>query len=439
MTGSRITRRSLLGIAAAASAAAVTGCNLGSGGGRSGRAAATLNVWGAVPNESGPDDMCKAFMAEHPDITVTYTRYVNDDQGNLKLDTSLSGGVPIDMYFSYGPVPMFKRSAAKLALDLTNKIKAERDFAALTADADPLSNYVLGGKLYGLPAARAPQQVYINKSMMDAAGITLGKTWTVEEFNDVARELTKPKVFGTLTAPQLARPALGPDYFYSDGGKRSNFENRWFADELELALQLQKTKVAMDRQTIIAEKLQTFSQNPFIAGRVAMLIQSGQITRSINDTKGYPHDFATYCMPIPIPTGTKGWNTGQIGDLISISPKSKFQDQSWELAKFWVRNAGKYMTRGGRLPLLAGQSTPDQILEQLLGPQRETLYDVPSWKSMLFATDLKLPVDTTFTAGTEIATITGKLTDETLLGDRSVSSWVTEATRQSNAAIAKAG
>ncbi|TCO15683.1 multiple sugar transport system substrate-binding protein [Kribbella steppae] len=441
MTGSRtITRRSLLGIAASAGAASLAGCNLGAGGGQSGgKASATLNVWGGVPNESGPDDMCKAFMDEHPGVTVTYTRYVNDDQGNLKLDTSLSGGVPIDLYFSYGPVPMFKRSAAGLALDLTDKIKAESDFAALTPDADPLSNYVLDGKLYGLPAARAPQQVYINKSMLDAAGITLGKTWTVDEFNEVARKLTKPGVFGTLTAPPLARPTLGPNYLYAGGGKRSNFGNKVFAEELELALRLQKAKIAMDRQTIIAEKLQTFSQNPFIAGRVAMLIQSGQIIRSINDTKGYPHKFATYCMPVPVPAGSKGWNTGQIGDQISISPKSTFQDQAWELAKFWARNAGKYMTRGGRLPLLAGDSTPDQILERLLGPQRETLYDVASWKSTLFETDLKLPVDTIFTAGTEISTITGKLTDETLLGDRTVSSWVTEATRQSDAAIAKAG
>jgi hypothetical protein len=58
---------------------------------------------------------------------------------------------------------------------------------------------------------------------------------------------------------------------------------------------------------------------------------------------------------------------------------------------------------------------------------------------MLFETDLKLPVDTIFTAGTEISTIITKLTDETLLGDRSVPSWLSEATKQSDAAIAKAG
>lgn len=407
----------------------------GSGGGGE----AALNVWGGVPNETGPDDLCAAFMAEHPDIKVTYTRYVNDEPGNLELDTSLTGGVPIDLYFSYSPVALFKRSAAGLAADLTDKIKAESDFAPFAVDADPIGNYALDGKQYCVPAARAPQHVYVNKTMMDAAGVTLGSSWTVEEFVDVATKLSSSGVFGTLTAPPQARPALGADYLYATGGTKSNFANPWFARELDLALQLQQDKVAMDRQTIIAEKLQTFSQNPFIAGRVAMLIQSGQIIRSINDTKEYPHDFQTYCMPIPLPEkGKPGWNTGQIGDLISISPKSQNADAAWELAKFWMRNAGKYMTRGGRLPSLVGSATPDDILNALLSDNKDTLYDVASWKSMLFSPDLQLPVDTTFTAGTEIQTIIAKLTDETLLGDRTVDSWVKEAVSQSDAAIAKA-
>lgn len=333
---------------------------------------------------------------------------------------------------------MFKRSGAGLAVDLTDKIKAEADLAPFSIDADPIGNYALDRKQYCVPAARAPQHVYINKSMMDDAGVTLGESWTVDEFVEVARKLTKSNVFGTLTGPPLARPALGPNYLYTAEGK-SNFDNPWFARELELALQLQKDKIAMDRQTIIAEKLQTFSQNPFIAGRVAMLIQSGQIIRSINDTKEYPHDFQTYCMPIPLPEkGKPGWNTGQIGDLISISPKSQNADAAWDLAKFWMRNAGKYMTRGGRLPALVGSTTPDDIVDALLSAEKDKLYDVESWKTMLFSDALQLPVDTVFTAGTEIQTINMKLIDETLLGDRTVASWAKEAVAQSDAAIGKA-
>ncbi|HEY9294067.1 MAG TPA: extracellular solute-binding protein [Microlunatus sp.] len=438
---STISRRALIGSAAALGAAGLAGCNLAKGGSGSGSGSdsVSLNVWGGVPNETGPDDLCKAFMDEHPDIKVTYTRYVNDEPGNLKLDTSLTGGVPIDMYFSYSPSRLAQRADNGLAVDLTDKIKAEKDFAQFTADADPLGNYVFDGKQYCIPAALAPSQVYINQSMLDDAGIKLGDNWTTDEFVDVAKELTKSGRFGTLSSPPLARPVLGADYRYRDGGNASNFANPWFARELTLAKRLQASKVAMDQKTIIAEQLQTFSQNPYIAGRVAMLIQSGQIIRSINDTAQYPHDFKTFVMPIPSPQkGTQAWNTGQIGDLITVSPKSQHQDEAWELAKFWVRNAGKYMTKGGRLPSLTGSSTQDEILSQLLSDKADTLYDVDSWKTFLFSPDLKMPVDTIFTAGTEIDTITMKLTDETLLGSRSVPSWVTQAVKESNAAIKKA-
>lgn len=442
ITGSSISRRALIGAAATTAAAGLAGCNLakgGSGAGPGGSSGAVLNVWGGVPNETGPDELCQAFMDEHPDIKVTYTRYVNDDSGNVKLDTSLTGGVPIDMYFTYNPARLFQRAANGLAIDLTEKIKAEQDFAQFAIDADPAGNYALDGKQYCVPAAVAPSHVYINKTMMDEAGIKLGDNWTTDEFVDVARELTQSGRFGCLNYPPMARPALGPDHRYKDE-EHSNFANPWFGKELELALKLQKDKVIMDQQTIIAEELQTFSQNPFIAGRVAMLINSGQIIRSINDTEEYPHDFATYCMPIPSPEkGKQGWNTGQIGDLIAVSPKSKYQDEAWELAKFWVRNAAKYMTKGGRLPALAGETSEDEILAQLLSDKADELYDVPSWKTMLFGDTMKLPVDTIFTAGTEIQTIVDKLTEETLLGDRSVDSWVKEAVKQSDAAIAKGG
>ncbi|MFW6600249.1 ABC transporter substrate-binding protein [Propionibacteriaceae bacterium Y2011] len=440
MARNSLDRRTLLKGAAALGAAglgagALSACNGGAGAGGGG----VLNVWGGVPNESGPDELCAAFMAENPDIKVTYTRYVNDEQGNLKLDTSLTGGVPIDMFFSYNPVNLFKRSDAGLALDLTDRIADDPDLATFTVDADPLGNYTLNGRQFCVPGAQAPQNVYLNKNMLDEAGITLGETWTVDEYVEIARELTKPGVFGTFEAPQLARPVLGPDHQYTDGGARSNFENEWFRKQLELAQQLQGEKVAMDQQTIIAEKLQTFSQTPFIAGRVAMLIQSGHITRYISNTKEYPHDFVTTCMPLPQPeAGTQPWNTGAIGDLMSISPKSQNQDAAWKLLKFWVLNAGKYMVKGGRLPSLPGEATEEEIVNQLLGPDRDSLYEVEAWQKFLYAPGPKLPVDTVFTAGSEILELTRRLTDETLLGDRTIDSWVTEMTTQADAAIARA-
>ncbi|MFC7618981.1 ABC transporter substrate-binding protein [Microlunatus sp. GCM10028923] len=435
---SALPRRAVLGGLVAAAAGGLAACgggtgNPGGGGGKGG----VLNVWGGVPPESGPDDLIKAFNEEHPDIKVTYTRYVNDDQGNLKLDTSLQGGVPIDVFFSYSPANVKKRS--NLALDITERVAGDPDLATFTADADPIGNYPLDGKLFCVPAALAPHNVYVNASMVEAAGITLPENWSVDEYVEVARKLTVPgKTFGSLNAPTLARATIGSNSNYTEAGK-SNFADPLFAKELELALSLQKEGTTMPQSQILAEKLKTFPHTPFIAGRVAMVIQAGHLVRYISDTKEYPHDFKTICMPTPAPEkGKPFWNTGQIGDLMSISAKSKNPDNAWLFLQFWVKNAAKYMIKGGRLPSLVGDAKPADMITQLLGPDRDKLYDSATFQKFLFESDLKVAVDTKFSGATQITQIMEKLTDEVLLGDRTVDSWVTEAVKQADAAITTA-
>ena len=96
-----LSRRSLLGLAgasAAAGAATLSGC----GGGGASTDPDTLQVWSGLPPESGPQDLIDRFQEAHPDIPVRYTRYVNDDRGNLKVNTALQGGVDIDVFFTCG-------------------------------------------------------------------------------------------------------------------------------------------------------------------------------------------------------------------------------------------------------------------------------------------------------------------------------------------------
>src|SRR5690625_6835224 len=108
MAASRLSRRSLLaGGLASTALTALAGC-----GGRAASPATTLNVWGGVPAESGPADLIAAFEEAHPEYTVNYTRFINDDRGNLKLDTALQGGVDIDVYITYPMESLALRSGS---------------------------------------------------------------------------------------------------------------------------------------------------------------------------------------------------------------------------------------------------------------------------------------------------------------------------------------
>ena len=48
-----------------------------------------LHWWGTFPEDKGPTQVVEAFNKIDPNVQVEYTRYVNDDAGNTKLDMTL--------------------------------------------------------------------------------------------------------------------------------------------------------------------------------------------------------------------------------------------------------------------------------------------------------------------------------------------------------------
>src|SRR5690625_407769 len=78
----------------------------------------TLNLWGGLPPESGPQQMVDNWNKDNPDVRLEYTRYVNDADGKLKLDTALNATDQVDIYFSYDLPALKKRVNAGNAVDL---------------------------------------------------------------------------------------------------------------------------------------------------------------------------------------------------------------------------------------------------------------------------------------------------------------------------------
>lgn len=398
----------------------------------------TLNVWGGVPAESGPDDMFAAFMKRYPKIKVTYTRYVNDDPGNLKVDTSLQGGVPIDVIVSYGPSAVTKRATAGLLLDLTDRIAAEPAFSAYTPKKGS-SNYVFDGKVYTVPMVVNPVTVMINQSMLDARKITIPDNWTHEEFRAIAKELSADGVYGTFDTPPVARQAIGPDYTYKNGGKESNYDNPLFAQGTQLRVDMIGEKSAIPMTEILAQKLQVYSQAPFLTGKVGMLINQPYLLRYITDTKEYPHDFRTTLKPLPVAQrGKEYWNSGAYGDHVAITRRSTNQEAAWTLLKWWATEGGQYMVKGGRYPILRENLDVDSMVRTSVGAEGDRLFDVDSVKSALFDDSLKMPIDSIQTAAVEMTTIMTSLDQQVYMGKISVARWASEAKRRCDAAIAKA-
>ena len=64
----------------------------------SGSEPVVLQWWGSFPENMGPNQVCEAFNKIDPNLQVEYTRFVNDDAGNTKLDVSLMSDSSIDVF-----------------------------------------------------------------------------------------------------------------------------------------------------------------------------------------------------------------------------------------------------------------------------------------------------------------------------------------------------
>ncbi|WP_201382461.1 extracellular solute-binding protein [Ktedonobacter sp. SOSP1-52] len=437
----RANRRTFLyqaGGVALATSALLAGCGSGSG---TGGNSVTLNVWGGVPAENGPAKLIEAFHKAHPNIQVKYTRFVNDDTGNTKLDTALQGGTPIDIYFSYTVARMSQRIKANLAVDLTSYVNGDSELSSWTQNNEAI--FKSDNKYYSLPTTREPNFVAINKKMLDAAGLQLPASWTVSDYREMAKKLTSTSggktVYGAYSSPGLPLITLGPNANYKDGGKESNFDNPVFKQDLQLHVDMIKEKSAFPWTEVLAQNLRAYAQNPFLTGQEAMWITSPFSLRYVNDTSKYPHDFMTTFAPMPRPDNASTfYNGGSLNNWIMMHPRTKNKDAAWTFIRYWLGDGSKYMLTAGKNPVLSNIDQDTQV-NGILGGNKATLYDVEAFKKAVFAPDLKFVTDTITVAGAQITQITQSQTDRCLIGEISPNQWVSTVKQQCDDAIKKAG
>ena len=324
----------------------------------------TLRVWGGVPEEAGPQASVDLFNEQFKDkgIQAEYIRFVNDDTGNLKLETTLLGGEGIDIYISYGKSQLAKRMEGNMALDLTPYM--ERDgFDVTGIFGDIVESYTLEDKYYGIPTKLDQYGILINKDMFDAAGIAVPTQWTYSEFRDIAKQLTSgeglDKTYGMFlnTQQDILGPftyfmtqSTGGDWMYTADGSASNFEDPLIKETLQLVYDMMNVDQSVPSHVdSVTQKLT--QESLFLSGKAAMSI-GPWIIRNIKDTTNYPHDFVTALAPYPLAdSGEQVYNQGGVGDIISINPKSANIEAAWEYVKWYATEGMLPVSAGGRIPL----------------------------------------------------------------------------------------
>ncbi|KOY17984.1 ABC transporter substrate-binding protein [Paenibacillus xylanivorans] len=369
-------------LSACGSANSNEGANAGSANENSGETI-NLTFWGAVPAEAGPQEVIDSWNKENPDIQVEYFRYVNDDPGNLKLDTALMTGQDADLFINYTINRLQKRVDAGVASDLSSRTDYNID-EKMGVDA---AQWKIGDKYYGIPTKKNMLFVWLNKNMLDEAGLPIPPVdWTWDDLREYAKALTKANVYGLMQHDAAFTAAIdgtiaGLGVTTPEG--TSNFNN----DLWQKQLQIVHDMMFVDKSTPEYGE-QVTSKMPvdtmFLKSEAAMLAAGEFIFRNANNLKEFPHDFKIAFATIPkVSADQKDYKYASgLGDMLSVNAKSKHQDAAWKFAKWYADGGMLPMASGGRLP--SSKSVDNKQAMDLLLKGVEDKYDTESMNSVVF-------------------------------------------------------
>jgi multiple sugar transport system substrate-binding protein len=323
--------------------------------------AVTIRIWGGVPPEAGPQASVDAFNEAFKDkgIQAEYERFVNDETGNLKLETSLLAGSDVDLYMTYTPAVLQKRASGNMALDLSELI-ARDQFDIIGIFGEMAKAYYIDDKPYSLPCKLDQYGIVINKNLFDEAGIPVPTDWTIDEFRETAKKLThgegEDKVYGMFWNSQqdllypfnyISVQTAGGDPFYNADGT-ANINGAVNVAAIDLLNNMMNVDgTSPTHADSVTQKLS--QEGMFLTGKSAMTVGPWMV-RSIKDRENYPHDFVTAFAPYPSYNGERNYTQGGYGDHLCINPKSKNIDAAWEYLKWYATEGMLPVVAGGRVP-----------------------------------------------------------------------------------------
>lgn len=407
----------------------------------------TLRMWGGVPAENGPQAVCDNFNELYKDkgIQVEYERFVNDSDGNLKLDTYLLSGTGVDLYMTYAIDTLAQRATSNLALDLSELIARDNfklaDYFGTMAEA-----FYVDGKPYSIPTKLDQYGIVVNKTMFEEAGIEVPTEWTIDEFREIAKKLTKgegeDKTYGMFWNSQqdltyiftyLAVQTLGGDPYYKSETE-SNFDNEVMYKCVDLINNMMN--VDGSSPTHADSVTQSLSQEAmFLSGKSAMTVGPWMV-RSIKDTTNYPHDFETAFAPYPVvEEGQRNFTQGGYGDHLCINPKSDNIDAAWEFAKWYATEGMLPVVEGGRVPSSNTYNADEVVASYLSGA--EELIDAESAKNIIITPADNYAVPSITKKNAEIVQIVKEEMELILIGNKTIEEGLSSAKERSDALLSE--
>ncbi|MFV0504558.1 MAG: ABC transporter substrate-binding protein [Lachnospirales bacterium] len=382
-----------------------------------------LIIWGGVPAENGPEALVEDWNSKNPNVQVEYVRFTNDETGNTKLDTAILSGEQIDMYFTYSNDRMTLRAEGGMSEPLTQY--GADEFIKENIVGGGEGQVYINGELHGLPTAREIDFMMVNKDRLDEKSVKISNDWDAKEFYEVSKALSGEEngkvIYGTHGyyggGPfSFANAVLGGDVYYKDGGEESNFDAPEFKYNT-LVKEIMDNGYSMSFEDIYSRGFDMYCHPAFLNEEVSTMSASSWMIRYVRDLENYPHDFITSFRKLP--TTEKGIENNyqaRLNNHLSMSSNSNYKKESWEFIKYWLTDGSLFMLKGGKVPVW-NEVNEDAVVSGVLGENPEKLFDVESFKEVMFNPNLQYIVDTYTKGLPQIAQIYKEESELYFLGD----------------------
>jgi len=181
-----------LGLSACGSAASGTASTAGSAASASSAAASaeptTLKVytWWDVTKYAHLTTMQQQFESENPDIKLEFVT-IPSKYADTMVTKLAAGEIPDVMMLAMDQVPRYAKAGMLMPLDDLASQEYKDSLYDVVKEA-----LTVDGTLYAAARDVTPKVMYLNTKMFSDAGITLpADTWTMDDFTETAKQLTK--------------------------------------------------------------------------------------------------------------------------------------------------------------------------------------------------------------------------------------------------------
>ncbi|TDL63379.1 extracellular solute-binding protein [Rhodococcus qingshengii] len=317
----------------------------------------------------------EAFEKKYPNIDVELA--ILSEKGDTqeaakKLGLAAASGEQMDVIMFSESASYSQNVSMGMAAPLDEFINEEGYKVTEEYKVDTQIN----GKYYALPGKFNPWFVLLNKDHLDAAGLTIPKDWTWDEFMDYAKAMTRDGHYGTyFHGPQngswleylrLALASENEDSEFTTEVGKSNLDHPLFKKTLEMRVKMEKEDhSAVPYEEVLTHKLHYREQ--FFTQAASSIIIGSWINAELGGTELNPLNFNVTVAPFPKnEKADKGGYTPVTTDYMAVAAKSEHKKEAYTFIR-WYTTEGQII-QGKNVPSWNKVSNHDIsiIIERIL-------------------------------------------------------------------------